>query len=92
MSEQIIQLLIAERDRFDRAIEALKGSPKVVDVYDDPTKPEWAKPRSKAAPTQEPAPEQSKRKMSAAGRRAIREGVRKRWAAVKAAKAEAAEK
>jgi hypothetical protein len=94
MSSYIVNLLIEERDRLQEAISALQGAAptkrrgrppakKTADVYNDPTMPDWVKPASKKAP----APK--KRKMSAAGRRAIREGVRKRWAAVKAAKAEA---
>jgi hypothetical protein len=85
MSEHIIQLLVAERDRLERAIGVLQGSsPK--DAYDDPTMPDWVKPASRKQPT--PAPGPKKRKMSAAGKRAIREGVRKRWAAINAAKVE----
>jgi hypothetical protein len=83
MSEQIIQLLVAERDRLERAIEALQGSsPKVVDIYEDPTMPEWVKPKVKVAP----AP--NKRKVSAAARRKMAEGQKRRWAAINAAKAE----
>src|ERR1700679_2100142 len=75
MSEQIIQLLIVERDRLDRAIEALQGSsPKVVDVYDDPTMPDWVRPASKK---------------TAPARRKMAEGQKRRWAAINAAKAEA---
>jgi hypothetical protein len=78
MSEHIIQLLVAERDRLERAIEALQGSsPKVVDVYDDPSMPDWVKPKAKTA-----APK--KRGMSAATRRKMAEGQKKRWAAKRA--------
>jgi hypothetical protein len=84
MSEQIIQLLIVERDRLERAIEALQGSsPKVVDVYDDPTMPDWVKPKEKVTP----APK--KKGFSAATRRKMAEGQKRRWAAINAAKAEA---
>jgi hypothetical protein len=94
MSSYIVNLLIEERDRLQEAIFALQGAApakrrgrppakKIADLYDDPTMPDWVKPKVKVAAA-------AKRKMSAAGRRAIREGVRKRWAAVKAAKAEAA--
>lgn len=81
MSEQIIQLLVAERDRLDRAIEALQGSAKVVDVYDDPTMPDWVKPKAKVGL----APK--KKGFSAATRRKMAEGQKRRWAAIKAAKA-----
>jgi hypothetical protein len=84
MSEQIIQLLVAERDRLDRAIEALQGPAKVVDVYDDPTMPDWVKPKSKIAPT--PAPK--KKGFSAATRRKMAEGQKRRWAVINAAKVE----
>jgi hypothetical protein len=84
MSEEIIQLLVAHRDRLDRAIEALQGSsPKVADVYDDPTMPEWVKPKAKVAP----APK--KKGFSAATRRKMAEGQKRRWAAINAAKVEA---
>jgi hypothetical protein len=85
MSEHIIQLLKAERDRFDRAIAVLQGSsPKVLDIYDDPTMPDWVKPASKKTPT----PAAPKRKgMSAATRRRMAAGQRRRYAAIRAAKA-----
>jgi len=89
MSENIIQLLKAERDRFDRAIEALQGSsPRVLDIYDNPTMPDWVKPALKKAVT----PAAPKRKgMSAATRRRMAEGQKRRYAALRAAKvAEAA--
>jgi hypothetical protein len=86
MSEQIIQLLVAERDRLGRAIEALQGSsPEVVDVYDDPTMPDWVRPASKKT-----APAPKKKRFSAATRRKMAEGQKRRWAAINAAKAEAA--
>jgi hypothetical protein len=88
MSEHIIQLLIVERDRLERAIAVLQGtSPKVLDIYDDPTMPDWVKPASKKAPT--PAAPKRKR-MSAATRRRMAEGQRRRYAAIRAAKTEAA--
>jgi hypothetical protein len=80
MSEQIIQLLIAERDRLDRVI-AILGSSVPVDVYDDPTMPDWVKPKAKVAP----APK--KKGFSAATRRKMAEGQKRRWAAINAAKA-----
>jgi hypothetical protein len=79
MSEHIIQLLIAERDRLDRVI-AILGSPKPVDVYDDPTMPEWVKTKAKVASASK------KRGFSAATRRRMAEGQKRRWAAINAAK------
>jgi len=84
MSEEIIQLLVAHRDRLDRAIEALNGSTKQVDVYDDPTMPELVKPKAKVVPSPK------KKRMSAATRRKMAEGQKRRWDAIKAAKAQTA--
>ena len=85
MSEQIIQLLVAEKNRLNRVIHILQGSsPKVVDVYDDPTMPDWVKSTVKVAP----APK--KNRFSAARRRKMAEGQKRRWAAINAAKVEAA--
>ena len=84
MSEHIVQLLIAERDRLERAIGALQGSTKHVDVYDDPTMPEWVRPKANIAA----APK--KKGFSAATRRKMAEGQKRRWAAINAAKAKAA--
>jgi hypothetical protein len=89
-TEHIVSLLIAERAKLEAAIAALQGSASHHEPfdYDAPNVPEWVKPAAKKTATP-PAP--AKRKgMSAAGKRAIREGVRKRWAAINAAKAEAA--
>jgi hypothetical protein len=81
MSTHIIGLLVAERDRIEAAIAALQGS---------------ASPGSEAAgesivvqvqPKAEAAPARKKRKLSAAGRKAIVAATKKRWAAIKAAKA-----
>jgi hypothetical protein len=76
-TEQIVALLIAERDRLSRAIDALQGPATRLG------RPPKASPPaiSKAA-----APIARKRTMSAAGRKAIAEAARKRWAAIKAAK------
>jgi hypothetical protein len=85
MSEHIIQLLIVQRDRLEQAIEALRSSsPKFVDVYDDPTMPDWVKPKAKVAPA---APK--RKRISAEARRRMAEGQRRRYAAIRAAKAEA---
>ena len=76
-TEQIVALLIAERDRLSSAIEALQGSP-----HRGPA-PKSAVTHAATAETVAP----KKRRMSAAGRKAIAEGARRRWAAIKAGKA-----
>ena len=86
--EQIVQLLIQERDRLQKAIDALggtvkrKGRPRKTSDFDynAPNVPDWVKP----AAMRQAAPK--KRKMSAAGRKAIAEAALRRWAAVRAAK------
>src|SRR6266481_8486152 len=88
-TEQIVSLLVAERDRLSRAIEALQGPtkrrgrpPKNPSFdYNHPSVPDWVKPASAATPVHR------KRTMSAAGRKAIRDAVRKRWALIRAGKA-----
>jgi hypothetical protein len=70
--------LLSERDRIDQAISALEA------LEGTPT------PRTAAKPTT--APQKTKRRLSAAGRRRIAEAARKRWAAVKAASKPAAKK
>jgi hypothetical protein len=75
-TEHIVALLIAERDKLNRAIEALQGSPKRV-----------GRPPKSDAPVVEPnsaAPK--KRHVSAAARRKMAAAQKKRWAAIKAAK------
>jgi hypothetical protein len=89
MSTYIVNLLIEERDRLVAAISALQGSAskkrpgrppvkKAADVYDDPTMPDWVKPKS-------PAPK--KKGMSAAARKRIGEATKARWAKLRAEKA-----
>ncbi|MFZ3339706.1 MAG: hypothetical protein WA213_02410 [Terriglobales bacterium] len=73
--EQIVALLVAERNRIEAAIHALRG----------PSKPAVSAPAQVAAA---PA-RKKKRTLSAAGRKAIADAAKKRWAAVKAAKAAA---
>jgi hypothetical protein len=76
--EQIVALLVAERDRFDAAIQALQG----------PAKHAGFSPGKKtSAPEVVAKPAARKRGLSAAGRKAIGDAARKRWAAIKAAKA-----
>src|SRR5580700_7657862 len=91
--EQIVALLIAERDRLTGAIKLLqdpikrRGRPVGSGRKRTPrTSGDQAAP--KVAPT--PAaqrPGRRKRKLSAAGRKAIGDAARKRWAAIKAGKA-----
>jgi hypothetical protein len=79
MSEHIIQLLKAERSRLQAAIDALKETPEAKPSNE----PEFVKIRPKVAAT-------PKRKaLSAATRRRMAEGQRRRYAGIRAAKAEA---
>jgi hypothetical protein len=78
---QIIDLLLAERDRLNNAIEALQG----------PTKRIGRQPKN--PPTAAPAPPKKKRrKFSAAQREAAAERMRQRWAAKKNAEAKGTKK
>jgi len=84
-TEQIVSLLILERDKLNRAIEAL-GEP--VKRRGRPVKEAQAQP---TPATVAPA-KKRKRKLSAAGRRAIIAATKKRWALIRAGKtAKAAE-
>ena len=76
-TEHILALLIAERDKLNRAIEALQG----------PTKRIGRPPKNSvtAAIPAAPAPKKKRRKFSAAQRKAAAERMRQRWAAKKAA-------
>jgi hypothetical protein len=96
-TEQIVLLLIQERDRLSNAIEALQGPAKrkgrppksAVSAFDynAPNVPDWVKPASAKAPAMVTP---KKRIISAAGRKAIADAVKRRWAAIKAAKVEVA--
>jgi len=80
-TDHILALLISERDKLTGAIEALQGTT---------TKKTPGPGRKVVTPSveQDPTPPaRVKRKMSAAGRRAIIAATKKRWAAIKAAKA-----
>jgi hypothetical protein len=75
-TDHIFALLIAERDKLNRAIEALQGSPKQV-----------GRPPKSDSPVFEPsAAAPKKRHVSAAARRKMAAAQKKRWAAIKAAK------
>jgi hypothetical protein len=89
-TDHILALLIGERDKLTAAIEALQG-PTTTEKTPGPGRKavlpsveQDSKTPANVGPT---AP--AKRKMSAAGRRAIIAGTKKRWAAIKAAKAAA---
>jgi hypothetical protein len=75
-TEQIVALLVAERSRLDAAIHVLQG----------PVKRRGRPPAASAPAVPAVTPVQRKRTMSAAGRKAIADAARRRWAAIKAAK------
>jgi hypothetical protein len=75
-TEHIITLLIQERDRLNRAIEALQG----------PAKRRGRPPKNLALSTIEAGQPKKKRHVSAAARRKMAAAQKKRWAAVKASK------
>jgi hypothetical protein len=86
-SEHIVSLLIAERDRIQSAIDALNGGA--------PEKRRGRPPGKKAEPPATAAdaisratkaPAKKKRVMSAAGRKAISDAAKARWAKLKTAK------
>lgn len=81
--EHILALLIAERDRLSRAIDALQG----------PTKrrgrPPGSGKQATVGPPRVAAPARRKRILSAAGRKAIVAALKKRWALNRASKAAA---
>jgi hypothetical protein len=89
-TDHILALLLIERDKLTAAIEALQG-PATTEKTPGPDRKavlprveQDSKPPATVGPT---AP--AKRKMSAAGKRAIIAGTKKRWAAIRAAKAAA---
>jgi hypothetical protein len=73
-TEHIITLLIQERDKLNRAIEALQGGAK-----------RRGRPPKSVSSAVETEPSK-KRKVSAAARRKMAAAQKKRWAAAKAAK------
>ena len=80
-TEQIVALLVAERDRLSRAIDALQDGatrrvrPRLSISTDDAVN----------SPVTNSVPK--KRRISAAGRKRIAEGARRRWASIRAAEA-----
>jgi len=75
-TEHIVSLLIAERDRLSRAIEALQGSAK-----------RRGRPPGSGKTQVAAYPVKAKRTLSPAGRKAIADAAKRRWAAIKADKA-----
>lgn len=79
--QEALQLLIAERDRLNRAIDALQGDTEVAAAPAAPA------PRAKAAPAATPGPKKrGRRSMSPEARKAVSERMRKYWAARRKAK------
>ena len=94
-TEQILALLLQERDKLSRAIEALsaptkrRGRPpkKAVAADDsDPTMPDWVKPAVRKTPARK------KRTFTAAQRKQQAARMKLYWAARKASEAKAAGK
>jgi hypothetical protein len=86
-TDQILALLIAERDKLNRAIEALQGPAKrrgrplknpvaAAADYSDPTMPDWVKPASARQPAV-----MKRKPRTAAQRKAQAEKMRQYWAA-----------
>jgi hypothetical protein len=83
LTEQILALLIAERDKLNRAIEALQG----------PAKRRGRPPKSATAAAEAaPALKKRGRTFTAAQRKAASERMRQRWAAKKKTAAKATKK
>ena len=75
-TDHILALLTAERDKLSAAIAALQGEGKT-----------RGRPAAiSVASVSEGAPTPRKRKVSAAARKRMAEGQKKRWAAIKAGK------
>jgi hypothetical protein len=79
--EQIVELLIQKRDRLERAIHALSGGEKRRGR--PPKKDQAIFSGSESSAGEAP---KRKRHVSAAARKRMAEGQRKRWAALKASK------
>ena len=89
-TDHILALLVSERNKLTKAIEALQG-PKRKGRPPGPGRkalPPSIEQDSESSASVDPTTP-AKRKMSAAGRRAIIAGTKKRWAAIRAAKAAA---
>ncbi len=85
--DQVVSLLIAERDRLHRAIQILQdgGAKRRGRPPKNPTLNHASVADVKPASAKTPV--RRKRTMSAAGRKAIADAVRKRWALIRAGKA-----
>ena len=79
-NDQILSLLLAERDKLNQAIEALQGPTKRIGR---PPK----NPLADAASTAAPAPKKHGRRFSTAQRKTASERMRLRWAAKRKAEA-----
>jgi hypothetical protein len=89
-TDQIVALLIAERDKLNRAIEALQGPTKRRGRPPKNAVGVVAAPAATAAPLSTAAavpPSRKKRHFSAAQREAAAERMRQRWAAKRKAEA-----
>ena len=90
-TDKILGLLLAERDKLTAAIEALQGATTTKQTPGPSRKAVLPSVEQNSTPPETVGPTAPvKRKMSAAGRRAIIAATKKRWAAIKAAKAAAA--
>src|SRR5579872_5594539 len=89
-TDHILALLLAERDKLNRAIEALTGPTKrrgrppknpvaAAADYSDPTMPDWVKPAS----ARQPAVKKPGRTFSAAQRKQQAARMKAYWAAKK---------
>jgi len=74
-TDQIVALLVAERDRLNRAIEALQG----------PVKRRGRPPKNPVSDVSVAEPPVKKRHVSAASRRRMALAQKRRWAALRAA-------
>jgi len=92
-TDHILALLIAERDKLNRAIEALQGPTK---RRGRPAKSGWTfytpYSRNTGVEPTTATPKRRKRRFSAAQREAAAERMRQRWAAKKKAEAKSAKK
>jgi len=83
-TDHILALLVSERDKVNRAIEALGGT-----TGKRRGRPPGSKNKAALADSasESSASAPRKRTLSAAGRKAIADAARKRWAAIRAGKA-----
>lgn len=81
--EQALQLLIAERDRLNRAIEALQGDDEAPEAAPAPA----PRAQSKSSGSKPGPKKRGRRSMSPEARKAVSERMRKYWAARRKAKA-----